>query len=213
MLKGRLTIPNGATNLVVFAHRSGISCHNSSFCYLAKSINNQGCATLLINLLAPGQSLLDDEPQTVDLDLSQLAERLTWVADWAMYEPSTRDLKLTFFADGGALDSTLAAALMRRTRIDSVVSLGGRLDLARIVLSDIDVPLLMLVGDQDRETYESNQSVINLQPNSVEQRPIPDASQLLDEPVSLSHVAKLSTQWLLQTHQRLNAKPETQVSH
>lgn len=212
MLKGRLSIPQGATNLVVFAHRSGISCHNPSYCYLAKSINDLGCATLLIDLLAPGQSLLDDEPQSADLAPFELAERLTWVTDWAMYEPSTRHLKLTFFGDGDAFDSTLAAASMRPKRIESVVSLGGRLDHARSVFPDCGVPVLMLVGDRDHETLESNQNLIHLQPELIEQKTVPNAAKILSEPKAWDHVAQLSGQWL-QSRQRPNTSNNVRITH
>jgi predicted nucleotide-binding protein (sugar kinase/HSP70/actin superfamily) len=54
-LEGDLTITNNknAKGIVLFAHRSGSSHHSPRNQFVAKSLNNDGLATLLVDLLTP----------------------------------------------------------------------------------------------------------------------------------------------------------------
>ena len=52
-LDGNLTIADGATALVLFAHGSGSSRHSPRNQFVARTLNDAGLATLLFDLLTP----------------------------------------------------------------------------------------------------------------------------------------------------------------
>ena len=52
-LDGLLTVPEGASALVLFVHGSGSSRHSPRNQALARALNDAGLATLLFDLLTP----------------------------------------------------------------------------------------------------------------------------------------------------------------
>ena len=58
-LDGNLTIVDGATALVLFAHGSGSGRHSPRNQFVARTLNKAGLATLLFDLLTPDEELID----------------------------------------------------------------------------------------------------------------------------------------------------------
>ena len=72
MLAGHLTIPEGATGIVVFVHGSGSSRHSPRNRYVAEQLNTAGLGTLLFDLLTSSEEL--DRANVFDIE--KLASRL-----------------------------------------------------------------------------------------------------------------------------------------
>ena len=70
-LAGRLTVPDGATGVVVFAHGSGSSRHSPRNRFVAGVLNQAGLGTLLFDLLTAEEER--DRANVFDIEL--LAER------------------------------------------------------------------------------------------------------------------------------------------
>jgi putative phosphoribosyl transferase len=78
-LEGRLTVPEGAVGVVVFAHGSGSSRRSPRNRYVAGVLQQAGLATLLFDLLTP-----QEEPRRANVfDIELLAGRLVEVTGWA----------------------------------------------------------------------------------------------------------------------------------
>jgi putative phosphoribosyl transferase len=60
-LEGGLTIPLGAQAIVLFAHGSGSSRYSSRNQFVASVLNNNGIATLLVDLLSQDEKRIDEE--------------------------------------------------------------------------------------------------------------------------------------------------------
>src|SRR5205085_12557806 len=75
-LEGSLTLPHGATVLVLFVHGSGSSRHSPRNQFVAQTLNASGLATLLFDLLTPEEEAVDMRTAQHRFDISLLAERL-----------------------------------------------------------------------------------------------------------------------------------------
>jgi len=71
-LDGTLTVPDGASGIVVFAHGSGSSRHRPQNTRLAERLRSRGLGTLLLDLL----TISEDQNQANQFDIELLTSRL-----------------------------------------------------------------------------------------------------------------------------------------
>ncbi len=102
-LAGHLTIPAGATGIVVFVHGSGSSRHSPRNQYVAAVLTDAGLGTLLFDLLVPAEEL--ERARVFDIPL--LASRLIAATNWLRRQPGAAGARIGYF---GA--STGAAAAL-----------------------------------------------------------------------------------------------------
>src|SRR5439155_17767352 len=112
-LDGNLTIVDGATALVLFAHGSGSGRHSPRNQFVARTLNKAGLATLLFDLLTPDEELIDVRTAELRFNIGLLAERLVHATRWAEKEQQTRDLRIGYFGSstGGAAALVAAAEI------------------------------------------------------------------------------------------------------
>lgn len=194
-LRGNLTLPKGATGLVVFAHGSGSSRNSPRNLYVSNALNEQGIGTLLIDLLTPREAEIDRESFSLRFDLPLFAERLVRIFDWACFDPYTRHLKLGLFGASTGAGAAVMVAAMRPNRVAAIVSCGGRLDLAEGILCEVQSPCLLIVGEHDNLVQGLNQRALQQLPATAEMKIVPNATHLFEEPGALEQVARLSEQW------------------
>ncbi|MFW6093747.1 MAG: dienelactone hydrolase family protein, partial [Pseudomonadota bacterium] len=110
-LPGDLTLPAGATALVVFAHGSGSSRKSPRNRFVAETLQQGGLGTLLFDLLTPSEHERDQADRALRFDIPLLARRLTATVDWLAGEARTAELTLGLFgASTGAAAALIAAA-------------------------------------------------------------------------------------------------------
>ena len=104
-LTGDLTIPPNASGIVVFAHGSGSSRASPRNQMVAARLHDAGLATLLFDLLTPGEESVDNRTGQFRFDVSLLADRLVRVTDWLGAQAVTQMLQVGYFgASTGAAD-------------------------------------------------------------------------------------------------------------
>src|SRR5881392_3613632 len=130
VLSGNLTIPKGATALVLFAHGSGSSRHSPRNQFVARTLNDAGLATLLFDLLTQKEEAIDMQTRELRFDIHLLAERLVHATKWAKEQEQTRDLGIGYFGSSTGGAAALVAAVEVPKDVGAVVSRGGRPDLA-----------------------------------------------------------------------------------
>jgi pimeloyl-ACP methyl ester carboxylesterase len=189
-LEGDLTLAGHATGVVLFAHGSGSSRHSPRNQAVARELNRRGFATMLTDLLAPGEDRREHR-----FDIGLLTDRLVAIVDWLRVQPATAGLPLGLFgaSTGGA--AALVAAAARPDGVRTVVSRGGRPDLAGPALIDVRVPTLLIVGGRDDAVLELNEEARNTMRVHAELRIIPDATHLFEEPGALESVAEQAGEW------------------
>ncbi len=183
-VSGSLSIPANPRGIVIFAHGSGSSRFSPRNQLVAATLQNQGFAALLMDLLTPSEERIDDVTAELRFDIPFLARRLADVTAWIQGQPSTRPLALGYFgASTGAAAALVAAS--GRDDIGAIVSRGGRPDLAGDALEHVVAPTLLLVGGNDPTVIGLNRLAYERLRGPGKLEIIPGASHLFDEPGSL----------------------------
>ncbi len=194
-LEGNLSVPNGASGIVVFAHGSGSSRHSPRNRYVANLLNEGGLATLLIDLLTASEEAIDIRTAHLRFDIGLLAERLVGAADWLTQNGATRHLRIGYFGASTGGGAALVAAAASPDLIGAVVSRGGRPDLAGAALSRVRAPTLLIVGGNDVPVIAMNREALAQLRAEKKLEIIPGATHLFEEPGALEQVARLARQW------------------
>lgn len=194
-LPGDLSVPAGATGLVLFAHGSGSSRHSPRNQLVARTLEQHGLGTLLIDLLTPDEDAIDRRTAGLRFDIGLLAGRLVRMIDWLSEDSQTTRLRIGLFGASTGGGAALVAAAERPGRIAAVVSRGGRPDLANGALARVDAPTLLIVGGNDAAVIEMNEAAMRRMRAPVTLRIIPGASHLFEEPGTLDAVAVLAAEW------------------
>jgi pimeloyl-ACP methyl ester carboxylesterase len=192
-----VTIPGSARGVVVFAHGSGSSRHSPRNRYVAEELQNAGLATILADLLTPGEEQLDARTAQFRFDIGLLASRVIAVTDWVVgYEPLAGLPAGLFGASTGAA-AALVAAAERPDAIRAVVSRGGRPDLAGDHLRRVRQPTLLIVGGRDEVVIDLNREAMQLLASEARLEIVPGATHLFEEPGALEQVAHLARAWFV----------------
>lgn len=196
---GDLVVPAGARGLVVFAHGSGSSRKSSRNRYVAEKVGNAGYATLLFDLLTPGEDAVDRRTAEYRFDVDMLGERLVTVVDSVGSDPRLESLPVGVFGASTGAAAALIAAAHRPERIAAVVSRGGRPDLAGERLRDVEAPTLLIVGSRDTPVIAMNETAKAAMRCEVVLSIVPGASHLFEEPGTLHRAAQLAMAWFQRT--------------
>lgn len=191
-LEGSLTIPAGATGVVVFAHGSGSSRFSPRNRYVASVLQAAGVGTLLLDLLSAEEEEVDEVTRELRFDIGLLAERVARVVDWVARTPPARGLAIGCFGSSTGAAAALVAAGERPDLVTAVVSRGGRPDLAGDALGRVRAPTLMLVGGEDRVVIQLNREALAELRCDKKLTIIPGATHLFEEPGTLERVAELA---------------------
>ena len=195
ILNADLTIPDAALAIVAFAHGSGSSRHSSRNRYVAETLNGFRFATLLADLLTEEEEAVDLHTPQLRFDIPMLADRLIDVASLLQREPQTENFKIGWFGVSTGAGASLIAAARRPENIMAGVSRGGRTDFAGAYLPQVTAPVLLIVGENDLEVLELNQSALAQLNMESRLEIVPNATHLFEEPGTLEAVALLAAQW------------------
>lgn len=190
-LEGILGLPAGPRGVVVFAHGSGSGRFSPRNNFVARHLQQNGLATLLLDLLTPDEA--DDRRKVFDIDL--LADRLLLAKTWLAEEPRTQNLGIGYFGASTGAGAALQAAAREPASIRAVVSRGGRPDLAEPYLGSVTAPTLLIVGGYDEPVIEMNQTAYELLTCEKKLIIVPGATHLFEGPGTLEQVAEHAGRW------------------
>lgn len=202
-LSGVLRIPKSPQGVVLFAHGSGSSHLSPRNNFVANVLHKGNIATLLIDLL----SSEEDQTYATRFNIPLLTERLSMVIQHLEFFPETKDLSIGLFGASTGAAAALQVASFMKTKIQAVVSRGGRPDLAMKVLSKVIAPTLLIVGGNDSDVITLNQMAYEELICLKEFIIIPNATHLFEEPGCLETVALVSKKWFsihLKPHMQQN---------
>ena len=194
-LEGNLVVPPRAAGVVLFAHGSGSSRHSSRNQFVARRLQSDGLATLLIDLLTPEEERVDEVTRHLRFDIQLLAERLNAAIEWLSVRPETRGLRVGLFGASTGGGAALVAAARDSERVGAVVSRGGRPDLAGDALPRVRAPTLLVVGGYDVPVIALNERAKAQMRCEVRLEIVPGATHLFEEPGTLERVAELASIW------------------
>jgi putative phosphoribosyl transferase len=194
-LEGELVLPADATGVVLFAHGSGSSRRSPRNRVVAAALQGRQLGTLLVDLLSPGEELVDQATAHLRFDIPLLSRRLIEIVSWLRHNPATRHLPIGLFgASTGAAAALQAAA--EQPAVAAVVSRGGRPDLAGDALERVRAPTRLIVGGRDEAVLALNQDAYARLRCDKDLVIVPDATHLFAEPGALERVAERAGEWL-----------------
>ncbi|TKB63473.1 MAG: alpha/beta hydrolase [Nitrospira sp.] len=193
-LEGILGLSIDPRGIVVFAHGSGSGRFSPRNMFVARQLQRDGFATLLLDLLTEVEA--DDRRNVFDINL--LADRLLLAKGWLEAEPRAQHLKIGYFGASTGAGAALQAAAREPSNIKAVVSRGGRPDLAEPYLPSVTAPTLLIVGGHDEPVIEMNQAAYDLLTCERKLVLVPGATHLFEEPGTLEQVAEHASRWFQQ---------------
>jgi putative phosphoribosyl transferase len=196
-LHGDLTIPDGATGIVLFAHGSGSSRSSPRNRWVARCLTEAGLATLLFDLLTPAEGEVDEQTREYRFDIELLADRLVEVTDWIAARPELERLNVGYFGASTGAAAALIAAARRPEVVRAVVSRGGRPDLAAPALEQVRAPTLLIVGGLDHAVIGMNEEALARLRTEKSLEIVPGATHLFAEEGTLERVARLAADWFM----------------
>ena len=192
-LSGTLRVPDNAFALIVFAHGSGSSRHSPRNVMVAEALNRAGMATLLFDLLHPGEEAADNRAKVFDIPL--LAMRLIDAVRWIDNQKLLSRLPLGLFGASTGAAAAIVAAAELGDRIGAVVSRGGRPDLARTGLDRLRAATLLIVGGDDYGVIDLNEAAYARIGALKSLEIVPGATHLFPEPGAMERVIALASEW------------------
>jgi dienelactone hydrolase len=207
-LSADLAIPVEANGIVLFAHGSGSSRHSPRNQFVARVLQQSDFGTLLMDLLTETEEAVDNRTREKRFDISLLARRLTATVDWLSTQPSYKHLPIGLFGASTGAAAALVSASQRPGLIRSVVSRGGRPDLAGDALPTVKAPTLLIVGGWDDAVLALNEQAKARMKGDVQLKVVPRATHLFEEPGALAQVADFAAAWFWNT-----LKPKTADSN
>jgi putative phosphoribosyl transferase len=194
-LDGDLRVPERATGLVMFAHGSGSSRFSRRNRSVAAVLEDNGFATLLLDLLTPEEEAVDERTRQYRFDIERLGNRVIGTCDWVQARSGLNHLPLGLFGASTGAAAALIGAAARPELVRAVVSRGGRPDLAEEALPRVHSPALLIVGGRDEPVIEMNRAAMRWMLAPVELKIIPGATHLFEEPGALEEVSRLAADW------------------
>jgi dienelactone hydrolase len=225
ILEGNLTLPhnNNIRNttkggIVIFAHGSGSSRHSPRNQFVSQALNNDGLATLLVDLLTPEEET-DIRMQKMQckvpgiilnkFNIKLLSRRLVTIIDWISssltitpiikgVENHNNSIIGIFGASTGAAAALIAAA-QRPDIVAAIVSRSGRPDLADLQSQQkVKAPTLFIIGgNDDKRVIDLNNKALRQLVNAQKKKiiTVPGATHLFEESGALEEVARLASGW------------------
>jgi len=244
MLEGNLTLPHNNNNnrnttkkgIVIFAHGSGSSRHSPRNQFVSQALNNDGLATLLVDLLTLEEEETDIRMQKIQckvpglvlnkFNIKLLSRRLVAIIDWISLTTTIikgaenyNNFNIGIFGASTGAAAALIAAAQRPDIVTAVVSRSGRPDLADLQSQQkVKAPTLFIIGgNDDKRVIDLNNKALTQLVNAQKKKVItvPGATHLFEEPGALEEVARLASGWfrcyfLIKQHNNNNGSSSTQ---
>lgn len=190
-LSGELVLPDDPQGIILFSHGSGSSRFSPRNNYVARLLTDKNFGTFLFDLLTAEED--KDYEQRFNIDL--LSNRLVMVTRQLTEYSPVKDIPFGFFGASTGAASAINVAVILGNLIKTIVSRGGRPDLAVSSLSKLKIPVLLIVGSLDPTVISLNEKAIGELSGEKKLEIINGASHLFEEPGKLDEVAELSIKW------------------
>jgi putative phosphoribosyl transferase len=147
---------------------------------------------LLFDLL----TLVEARDRRNVFDIELLAQRLSMAAAWVREDAETAALPVGYFGASTGAAAALVAAAAHEGPVASIVSRGGRPDLAGPALPSVKSPTLLIVGGDDVEVLTLNRAALAKLRCEKQLVVVPGATHLFEEPGTLEAVVEHARRWL-----------------
>ena len=191
-----LLLPTGRDlkGIVIFAHGSGSSARSPRNRYVAERLVEGGYGTLLMDLLEEREKedpFLEEDFRLLGSRVAQAVKELEEELRFA-----GRPMALYGASSGTAVAIHAGELLGEDSLLKTIVSRGGRPDLAGEAQERVRVPILFIVGSMDPLVLALNQEACSLIPGECSLKVVEGASHLFSEAGTLEEAARITLEWL-----------------
>lgn len=191
-----LLLPTGRDlkGIVIFAHGSGSSARSPRNRYVAERLVEGGCGTLLMDLLEEREKedpFLEEDFRLLGSRVAQAVKELEEELRFA-----GRPMALYGASSGTAVAIHAGELLGEDSLLKTIVSRGGRPDLAGEAQGRVQVPILFIVGSMDPMVLALNREACSRIPGESSLQVVEGASHLFSEPGTLEEAARMALVWL-----------------
>jgi pimeloyl-ACP methyl ester carboxylesterase len=152
-----------------------------------------------MDLLTEDEERIDNQTRELRFDIDLLAKRLSATVKWAAEQDALKHLPVGLFGASTGAAAALVAAADHPDLVKSVVSRGGRPDLAGDRLPKVKAPTMLIVGGHDDAVMVLNEQAKARMPGEVVLKIVPRATHLFEEPGALAQVAEYAASWFSRT--------------
>ena len=198
-LQAEIVLPRSCQGIVIFVHSSGVGRYSTRNRYLAHMLRQTAeLGTVQIDLLTPQEEAIDLRSRHCSSNVKQLSTRLVGATKWLINNSLTSDLKIGYFGEQTGAGAALLAAAENPNLVGAVVSCSGDC-LTPSVLSHVQTPTLLIVGENDLPAIATNEDTLKLiKASEKELSIIQNASRQFKEPGAFEEIARLSSHWFEQ---------------
>lgn len=182
-LQGTLRVPHRARGLIVSTVTGEVGDVGPR---LARALHESGFATLEVPLLSPEEVKLDTFTGNLSADLKLQVSRMVDVTRYLRRIGETRSLAVGFAASGPGAAAALYAAAQMPDQVRALVSLQGRLDLARSMLHLVRTPTLLISDTHDGDRLALHRESFYRLRNTRSLQTVPQQAWHFAEPVIAS---------------------------
>lgn len=193
-LFGEYSVPEGGGSTVVLIARAlGLDEPLEIDHELARQLAEAGHATLIVDLVEPGEKNRIEEVRS---EPRLLANRLIASSWWLLREQSLYDPVLGLVGMPSAAEAAFEAAASISDVIQGLVVLGGRPAIGPELLQKVEAPTLLVVGAEDSAGILAHHRI--LADLDVEKRleELPGAGEELGLAIEQAHFADHASRWL-----------------
>ena len=191
-LRAELTIPEGATAILIFSQAGG-SRHSRRSQIVAQHLQREGFGTLLPDLLTSEES----QRYGARYDIGLLTDRMVFVTESLKSLDLLCHYQLAYYGTSMGAAAALNAAARLPDVVRAIVCRGGRPDLADS-LNRVEAPTLLLVGDQDSFVLQLNRDALEQFSCVRRLEVIQGASHTFHEPGKMEEIDAITTAWFVQ---------------
>jgi len=188
--------PAAKDALAILAHGGGSSRDSYRNRYIAGRLRLSGYATLRVDLLTKREQEMEAAGGALPFDVTRIAARLTDVCDWAVRSGVSGARRTILMGGGTGAAAALATAAQRQGNTFAVVARGGRVDLAGSRVERVRAPVLLIVGEMDREVVRVNADAMRTLRRGSKLIRVHGAGHTFDEAGALGSVAEHTVKWL-----------------
>ena len=193
-IEGDWMVPDHPKGTIVLANGTGANRKSDRNRKVASILNNAGFATLLLDVLTADEEWEDALTGAFQLDVKLQAERFVAAAKW-IRQTDIGDLPIGILASGVASAAAVIASSRNPQLFTTIVSRGGRPDLAAIDLHRLTTPTLLIIGSQDARIFELNRWALRRMKGEGRIAVVPGASHLFEEDGALEEMCSLAIRW------------------
>jgi putative phosphoribosyl transferase len=196
-LTGLIQSQDPVKGVVIFSHGVSSSRFSPINRHVADQLTSAGIATVLIDLLTPGERALSKQ-QDIQSNVQLIASRILCVIEWIKRDETLGGLPQGIFGTNISATAALVAAIERTDVVSALVLSNARPDLIKEYLGQVKAPTLLIAGDKDRAQLQWNQETLQDLGARHQLEIIAGTTHDAQSPKVLEQIAAHAQQWFVQ---------------